>query len=131
MKCGAEWNQPPVVRPENVTTFQRAPEVGQLIDFVGERSLLCGEKNRIDGACRNTSDDFEPQIRKMTRDASKETDLIGRARTATREHDGEVAALFFVPLRYFDEFRHAHKNTANSKKLPTGCLHLTQRAISS
>src|SRR5260370_8266091 len=117
MKCGAEWNQAPVVRPENVTTFQRAPEVGQLIDFVGERSLLCGEKNRIDGACRNTGDDFEPQIRKMTRDASKATDLIGRARTAPREHDAEGAALFSAPLRYSHQFPHSPNNSPTSNTI--------------
>src|SRR5216683_314470 len=111
MECGAEWNQPRVVRAENVTTFQRAPEIGQLIDFIGERSLLCGEKNRIDGTRRSAGNDLELQIREMTRDASKETDLIGRACTATREHDGEIAALFFGPLRYLDEFRHAHESS--------------------
>src|SRR6059058_2024353 len=95
MKRSAEGNQPRVVRPENVMTFQRAPEIGQLFDFIDERSRLCREKDRIDGTRRSAGDDFELQMWEMLRDASQEADLIGRAGASPCEHDGEVAALFF------------------------------------
>ena len=109
MKRSAEGNQPRIVRPENVMTFQRAPKIGQLFDFVGERSRLCREKDRIDGTRGSAGDDFEFQIWEMLCDASKEADLISRAGTSTREHDGKIAALFFPPLRYFNKLRHAHE----------------------
>ena len=82
MNRSPKGNQPCVVRPENVMTFERAPEVSQLLDLFFERSLLGGEEDRVDGARRDAGDDFESQMRKMFGDASKEADLIGRAITA-------------------------------------------------
>src|SRR5258706_721307 len=98
MQRSAKGNEAPVVRPKDVTTFQRAPDVGQLFDFLAERSLLRCQENRVDGTSRDSGDDLEANIRKMFCDASKEADLIRRPRAATGEHDGEIAALYFDTL---------------------------------
>ena len=68
------------IESENVIASQIAPDVGEPLRFLDQRSFIRGEKARVDRAGGDAGDDLKTEIRKMPRDAEKQTDLVRRAR---------------------------------------------------
>src|SRR5260370_2655630 len=85
---GEEGN---VVRPEDMPAFELTPQIRQPSDDLRQRPFVRREEDCVDCTSRNASDDLEPQLREVTGDSPKESDLVRGPGAAAGEHDREVA----------------------------------------
>src|SRR5438093_3832858 len=84
-------------------TLKLAPELGKLVNLIGEAAFMRGKINRVDGTGRHASDDLKLEIGKMPGQTFEQADLIGCPRAAAREHHREVAG--FRPFRGRNEVK--------------------------
>jgi hypothetical protein len=78
---------------EDVARVQAPPDGAQLRRRGAQGVRMGGEEGGIDAACRDAADDREAQLRQVARDAAQHPRLVGAARAAAGEHDGEAAGV--------------------------------------
>jgi hypothetical protein len=86
----AARRQIPQIDPEHVVNADAGPDLGKILDLLGERLRPRGQVGGIDPAGGDTGEDSGKDFRKLAREDAEKANLIGRPGASAAQHQREV-----------------------------------------
>lgn len=81
------------IDPKHIVDVDPGPDACEVFDFLNERFLMRSQIRRVDPARRNPGQDAWANLWKLARQDAESPDLIGSARAAAGEDEGQVGVV--------------------------------------